>query len=223
MNLIKPLKILLDIVLPQYCLNCKEKGAFVCQNCLKKAQLSEIQEENPHITSVFNYHDPIIKKSLWQLKYKNKKVIAEILSQLVSDYLKEEIYEIKAFSPGKPIILIPVPLSKKRQKERGFNQSELIAKNIIKNYPENIFELQNNLILKIKETPPQAKILNKRKRIQNIKDAFILNEKENFQNLRGRTFIIIDDISTTGGTINEIRKLFKKLGAKKILGLTIAH
>jgi len=233
MAIFKFLNSFFDTILPEYCLGCQLRGQLLCQECLQNITPARYQE-NDNIFSAFDYRDPVIRKALWELKYKNKKKLAKIVGQALYGNLIEEISEIKAFSPGKPLILIPIPLSKKRQKERGYNQAQLMANALAQNAPPDLFEINNNLIKRIRETPPQAKINNRKKRLENIKGAFALNIwKSDFQNsrsrkptsqtIRGRTIIVVDDISTTGGTLLEVMKLLKKAGAKKVLGFAVAH
>jgi len=112
-------------------------------------------------------------------------------------------------------IIIPVPISKKRYKQRGYNQSELLAKEIVKN-TELI--LEKNCLLKNKEIREQSK-LNKEERIQNIQNAYYLR---NIQKLENKKILLIDDIYTTGSTVNECSKELKKANIQKIAVLTIA-
>ncbi len=223
MGIPKVLYFLFDVIFPEYCLGCKTRGTLLCRKCLLKADLARAQVENEHIFSVFSYHDPVIKNAIWQLKYNNKKNMAPILGLALYEHFLEDLSDLKEFSPGKPILIIPVPLSKRRLKERGYNQSSLLAKALVENIEKSSFEINENIIYRIKETLPQAKIMNRQKRLENVHGAFALNPylSENF--LRGRTFMILDDVSTTGGTINEIRKLLRKSGAKKAVGFAVAH
>ena len=124
------------------------------------------------------------------------------------------------FGEGSPVYIIPVPISKDRKENRGYNQSEIIAKSFCSAAPLNIFQLKNKIIFKKTNTIPQAKLNNRNRRLQNIKGAF---EIKNSEQVRGKTIIIIDDVTTTGGTILEIMKLLKKSGAKKVLGFAVAH
>lgn len=214
----KILHILLEAIFPEKCLGCKKNGVILCDLCLANIRSAE-RETARNIIACFDYRDPIIKKALWDLKYKNKRHIAEILGRELYSRNIEELADMKILS-GIPILVIPVPLSKMRKKERGYNQAELIARHFIACAPAETFELASDAVVKIKNTPPQARIANRNKRLANIKGAF--NLKENSQ-IRGRTIIIVDDITTTGGTINEIMKILKSAGARKITGFAVAH
>jgi|688.fasta_scaffold656559_1 competence protein ComFC len=214
----KIIKILLDIILPTYCISCKERGDLICDKCLSCLKTTKIQQEND-IFSCFDYQNESIKKLIWDLKYHKQFNIGKKLGKILYEELLEEISELESYTKGQRILVIPVPLFKKRQIERGYNQSEIIAKEFA-NMNTNIFELRNDLILKILNTEQQAKILDKSKRLQNIKNAFYLQKSEIIKN---RTIITIDDVTTTGGTLIEIKKILKKAKAKKVLCFTVAH
>ena len=104
---------------------------------------------------------------------------------------------------------------KPKQSVRGYNQSELIAKELFK---ELDISYEKNNLIKIKDTKTQSK-LNKTQRIENIKEAFIIKDDAKIKDKR---VILVDDIYTTGNTVNECSKVLKKAGAKEIIVVTIA-
>lgn len=112
-------------------------------------------------------------------------------------------------------IILPVPISKKRYKQRGYNQTELIAREIGK---RTDIELVTNCLYKEKNNVPQS-TLNKEDRIENVKNAYII---KNSKIIKGKRVIILDDIYTTGSTVNECSKLLKQNNVKEILVMTIA-
>jgi ComF family protein len=116
-------------------------------------------------------------------------------------------------------IIIPIPVHKNSLKERGYNQSEIIAKNIISFDNEKIFKIEPNALSKIKETPHQSKLKNKNDRLKNLKDCFYADEKI----VKNKNIILIDDVITTGTTMLEATKTLKKAEAKKVIGFSIAH
>jgi len=173
-----------------------------------------------NMLAVFDYKDPIIKKAIWLLKYHHKLYLGRKLGQVLYQFLIEDISDLRTMSPGQNIFVIPVPISKKRFSTRGYNQSEIIAKGFCLSSPENILELRNDIIYKNIETIPQAKILNKKMRLKNIKDVFKIKKPEIIKN---RTVLIVDDVITTGATMSEIMKILKKSGVRKVIGVAIAH
>lgn len=112
-------------------------------------------------------------------------------------------------------IILPVPISKKRYKQRGYNQTELIVREIRK---RTDIELVTNCLYKEKNNVPQS-TLNKEDRIENVKNAYII---KNSKIIKDKRVIIFDDIYTTGSTVNECSKLLKQNNVKEILVMTIA-
>lgn len=210
--------IIIDSIYPNYCVGCNKNREILCDECIKNFEIS--QKETPkNIYALFSYQDETIKKSIWFLKYHNKKMIGQKLGELLYENFLETINEIRDYSMGQKIIIIPVPISKNRKKHRGYNQSEIIAKGFYLANKE-IFELRNDIIIKTKDTTPQAKITNRNKRLKNMIGVFDIKNKEIIKN---RTTIVIDDVTTTGATINEIIKILQKNKAKKVIGFTVAH
>lgn len=112
-------------------------------------------------------------------------------------------------------IIIPVPISKKRLKERGYNQSELIAKQISQNMQ---IKIETKCLYKNKNITAQSS-LNKEEREENIKDAYIIKNKEKILN---KKVLLFDDIYTTGSTANECCEILKQAKPNKIGVMTIA-
>jgi competence protein ComFC len=210
---------ILDLILPEVCLGCKIKGEIICSNCLLKIKRAE-RETCEGILACFDYRDPLIKKAIWDLKYHNRFIIGQKLGKVLCESFLEDIADLKIYTKGGPILVIPVPLYNSRQKKRGYNQAKIIADSFCKSSEKEILKLMDNVVIKQINTEQQAKLTNRSRRIKNIRGAFkiINNEK-----VKGQTIIIIDDVTTTGGTITEIIKILKKSGAKKVIGLTVAH
>ena len=137
------------------------------------------------------------------------------MSDFIIDYLSDQ-QELSYFK--KPLV-IPVPISMKRLGERGFNQTHLLAKYLAKNINS---KYRKNIIKKHTTTKKQALIKNRIDRFNNVKNVFSVkkNKKHILQN---KDIIIIDDLSTTGATLMEIKKVLKKSGARNIIAVTIAH
>ena len=153
-------------------------------------------------------HKEPVSNSIYQFKYHNQRAFAkEYAKVLVGQFEKE----IRRWNPD---VLIPVPLHKKRKKKRGYNQAELLAAEIgrLMNLP-----VETNLVVRTKNTKPQ-KNQGHRGRKQNLKQAFGL--KYRFR--KGCTIVVVDDIYTTGNTIDAVSFLLKKAGAEKVYFLTIS-
>ncbi len=213
----KLLEIILDIVFPQEKIY-KEISEITAEEMLFKASRTSHEDKNTIV--VFDYGSRLIKQSIWSLKFRNNKRLAKIFAQILYDEILEKLSELKTFSGFSNPILIPIPLSRQRLRERGFNQSELIAKemNLIDNNSSFVFE--KNILIKIKDTPPQSRTKNKKARLENLKNCFSVKNPEN---IKGRNIILLDDVTTTGTTMKEAKRTLRKCGVKKIVCLVVAH
>lgn len=200
---------------PKKCIICgKLYSDEICNKCYKtleilaKTEKYENKSFNEH-TYLFKYEGKI-RKLIIDYKFNDKAYLSNFFTKII---IKNEkiCRKIKSYD-----IIIPVPIHKKRKNERGYNQSELIAKKIT----ENINELQliTNSIIKEKNTVAQS-TLTKEQRKQNVKQVYKLINKEKIQN---KKIILLDDIYTTGSTAEECSRILKQNGAKEILVLTIA-
>ena len=219
---------ILNIIFPVKCILCGRSEVDLCLTCLKNAPGAE-RENAKWIFSLYDYRHPTIKKSLWLLKYKGKKRLANIFAEIIYEKILEELSELSVLENFIEPILIPIPLSSKRYRERGYNQAELICEELIKinNIRHGVnLKLKNNILIKIKETEHQARIKNRNIRLKNLSGSFaIKNEKQNknINLIKGKNIILIDDITTTGTTLNEAKKVLKKAGARKVIAFTVAH
>ena len=208
---------LIEYLFPPHCAGCKKTGYELCQECTEHVRNS-FPRTLPHIYVGFSYQDPVVKHTLKALKFKKRKKLAEIIGELLYERTIEDISDQHAFSLKKEILLIPIPLSKKRFNERGFNQSELIARSFASRDP--LFTLHTRILIRTRHTKPQSSIHLKRERLENIHGVFSVSNKIS---LKGKTIILIDDIVTTGATMKEAEKTLKSKGARKVFLLAVAH
>ena len=207
---------ILSLIFPSSCLACGRGGEYFCENCLKDLPLAENPEED-FIYSVFNYRDKAVKRAVWLLKYNGKYSIATILARAMSDKIAEELSELEAFENFTEPVVIPIPLSKKRLKERGFNQAELLAKATAEKLG---VALKTGLLKKIKDTPPQARTSSRKQRFENIRGSFEVAPDPVLKEAR---IVLIDDVLTTGATMSEAASALKKAGAKIVIGAVAAR
>jgi competence protein ComFC len=213
---------ILNIIFPARCILCGKGGVDLCLECLHSSPAAE-RESAEWIFPIYDYRNPAVKKSLWLLKYKGKKRLAIIFAEILYEKILEELSELSVMENFTEPILIPVPLSAKRYRERGYNQTELICKEIIKinNLRHGVdLKFENNILIKPKDTEHQARIKDRRVRIKNIIGSFAVKDGGLIKN---KNVILIDDILTTGATLSESKKVLKQSGARKIIAFTVAH
>lgn len=198
----------LPILSEQHCFICKKietVNGKLCTNCLSKLK------EKPALDSVFivsTYQDKLLKKTIHKFKYNFIKDVAEPLTLLTAQSLQNSNFPI-------PDFIIPVPIHKKRLRWRGFNQSLILAKKLDLKIP-----ILNNILTKKIHTKPQAKTKSRQERIKNLNDAFSIKKSEK---IKGKKILLIDDIITTGTTLEQCAKLLKSAGAKKVYALVLAR
>jgi len=216
------LNTILDFVFPSVCLSCGKGGVDLCLECLSDSPVAE-RESAKWIFPLFDYRHPPIKKAVWLLKYSSKRRLAKIFAEALYFRILEELAELEVMENFRQPILIPIPLSKKRQRERGFNQAELICRELIKLDTGKNFTLAENVLIKPKDTEHQARIEDRGKRLKNLIGSFAVKNSKEIQTIKDRNIILIDDVTTTGATLNEAKKTLKLAGARKVIAFAVAH
>ncbi len=211
---------LIDLLFPIECLGCQTEGVWLCPNCARELKCGSPEKlELPALDNIFiagDYEDPLLAGLIKKFKYNFITALGQPLADFLSFYwsgqlglacLKPEI------SFPADLIVMPIPLSQKRLRWRGFNQAEILARELAANFS---YELSLELT-RTKHGRPQA-TLNGSERTDNIKGAFAYTGPQ----LDSRSVIIIDDVATTGATLNEAALVLKAQGADKVYGLVLA-
>lgn len=161
------------------------------------------------ITSLLPYQDQAVEDCIRALKYDASPKAAHILADIVGEYLREEIAHVRAFST-KPILLVPVPLHRRRFHERGFNQVALVLEQLPAAFKNGeLSELAFGIIERVRETVPQTH-LPRIERTENMKGAFSVAEMEVALTSH---IILIDDVTTTGATLFEASRPLQRMNA----------
>lgn len=207
----KILNTALFLLFPTVCGICgKISKKAICENCYKtmkekiKANIDDYSQDKSKYFEEHAYlffYEDMIREKILQYKFHEKSYLAEMFSEF---FVKNE--KISGFLK-KYDIIIPVPISKKRLHQRGYNQSALIVRNISKN--SNI--LYQNILIKYRDNLPQS-TLNKEKRMQNVKNVYKL---QNMPTIRKKKILLFDDIYTTGSTTNECARILKQARSRK--------
>ncbi len=175
---------------------------------------------NEQPLAVFKYHNEVIRQAIWEMKYRGNRKIIRLLAKAMADFIVEEISEEWEFIKKDKVIIIPMPISRKRRRFRGFNQMEMFSKELMKVLPTETFELQMNVLTKRIHTLPQTKIRSRKERLGNLRGVFEVAEPKK---VRGRTIILLDDVITTGATMREAAGALKKSGTRRLFPIAIAH
>lgn len=166
------------------------------------------------------YRNPLTRALIHQLKYRNDAHAAMLCADLFLHEMMEELSEIMEWRGHKKFLLVPIPMSRERLRERGYNQTELLAQTILARGGAQFFDLDLSLLVRTIERPTQTSIKDKDQRLKNIKGIFSVKNKDS---VRGRHAVLLDDVTTTGATLREAKEILMKAGAADVLNIAIAH
>ena len=205
------------------CASCREKiilpDTLFCAVC--EARLPSAKKichlDTPYLLgSLAPYEDPLVKKMIVKMKFRRLDSIGLLLGKLLAEYVKNLNPQPGIMKDGATLI-IPIPLSKERLRERGFNQAAVIARSFSEEIGLPILE---TALSRIKHTPPQSKTENKKARLENVHGVFSVIEQKAIQ---GKKIILIDDVSTTGATLRSAARTLKDNGATEIIAFVVAR
>ena len=223
-------KTFLNIFFPKRCVGCGQPGGFVCFECagkiemIKTATCSEcgkITKSGQYCSNcrqrlktnlkgliiAAKYDAGPTKEMIHHLKYSGFTELVPLLSEIIYGRIHNNI-------PARNLVIVPVPLHKKRQSLRGFNQAELIGRELSKklNLPGGA------ALSRIKNTESQVKLARENRK-KNLIGAFVCDDREF---ILGKSVLLIDDVTTTGATLDECAKVLKLAGAREVWGVVVA-
>lgn len=216
-----------DLVLPPSCAACGRGGAFLCEPC--EASLSRLQR--PYCTRCAHpgadrlceacassppafdgiravcLFEGAARRLVHSLKYANFRAVAPDMARLLADLLGPRPV------PGE--VIVPVPLHPRRERTRGYNQSELLARTVGKRMG---LPVRPGIVRRVRNTPPQVSIENYEERRSNIEGSFACPA-----GLSGESILLMDDVVTTGSTMSACAAALKAAGARSVWGLAFAR
>jgi len=190
-----------------YCKSFLEEGDTTCGFCNSAGKFSD-DHEILLVRSLGRFDD-YYKELIHRFKYGKKIPLGKRLGQRLGETINDDSIFLKSD------FLIPVPLHKSRYRERGFNQSDILAEGISKVIGLSVLKS----VLKRKKNTKDQTRLSPQEREKNVRGAFVVIEPER---INGKKIILVDDVITTGATLSECAWMLKQAGAEKILGMTIA-
>lgn len=226
-----------DLLFPLSCFGCGSEGLYLCPgcrsllrfippSCIVCGKLSpgnnrippgrtclSCQEESPlyAFLSPLSYGEVIVRALIHGLKYDRIRSLDSVLARILAEYIG--VYRL-SFPEGS--VIFPIPLHPSRKRTRGFNQSESIAK--VLGASLGIL-VRDDILAKIKSTTPQI-AFSREERLRNVNGTFGVRMPEA---VKGKTILLLDDVKTTGATLEEAARVLKNAGAGHIWAITIAH
>ena len=184
------------------------------------AQVKESNLSHAYIHARFSYKDKMVQKTIHALKYRGNTLVASLLAHTLFELIIAELSEPIIGEVQKRPLIIPIPLSKKRFRMRGFNQAELLINQFKKYDTEHTFSYPTTILRKIKHTESQTKMRSRQERLKNNRGCFRVTRPDVVQ---GNIVLIIDDVTTTGATFTEAYRVVKEAGAENVLCFAVAH
>lgn len=230
----------LDILFPKFCFGCKTEGVYLCEDCRGLLDILEhhyclCDKKHFHIPAdsktgkcstcrdkklsglyfALPYKNPVVKKLIYQFKYEPYiSDLAPVLSSLIVEHLVRTRKNTEAIWEN--AVLIPIPLDHKKIKRRGYNQSSLLAGEL----GQAISVPQvTDVLVKTRVTGSQME-LSKEEREKNLQGAF---EIKNPELISGKIIFLVDDVYTTGSTMEACASILLKAGAKSVWGIALAR
>lgn len=234
---------LVDWLFPIECVSCGNSGSWFCHECFENVEFYPLNScifcgcfsflgltckkcrTERKLDGVFSYNSYkkiVLKKLINNYKYNYIESLSLDLSLMLERVIEnikkgQAIGNLPSIINGNTLYFF-VPLHKKRLRQRGFNQSFKILDNLSeRGVVENSFLAEG--LFRNRYTAPQAKISDDKERLLNLKNAFSYKG----DSLRGRNVILIDDVATTGTTLEECAKVLKAAGARRVYGVCVAR
>lgn len=205
--------LLLDLFYPPRCGGCDRRGTLLCDEC---HELIEHLDRTPRVErldaviSAGIFREPL-REAIHKLKYQSDTPLAKPLAQLISDALERDYSWIA--DDGEPPVIVPVPLHPSKRRARGYNQSELLARELAR---ITGWTIVTNLA-RVKATRPQVG-LDADARLENVSEAFQWQGED-----APSRVLLVDDVCTTGATLSECAFALMSAGAEHIFAATVAR
>lgn len=234
--MVRTLEILLDLLFPGRCPFCGSISDGICEKCREKIPYIEhpfcyrcgrpLRQEDEELCDDCQKHkhyfrqgralypyENRVRESIYAVKYQNKREYLEYFSQEMAEKFKKEIHN------WNPQVLIPIPMHAKARKIRGYNQAEILAQNLGKHLD---LPVCTRALCKVRHTANQ-KEMNYRQRRQNLKGAFDIDKKylDETGRLPWKKAVLVDDVCTTGCTLDEAAKTLLEYGVEEVYFVTI--
>lgn len=220
---------LLDLIFPKHCLTCSRFGKYFCDKCAETIRVINPRDticpicERPAfrgmthprcktkysldgLISIFHY-DGIVKQAVKSLKYRR-----------VTDLAQEFVFLVPTIDVIDGI-LVPIPLHSSRFRDRGFNQAEVLGRPLAGRLH---IPIRNDILRRVKATPPQVEMKDRGKRINNMNKVFAVHNST-FQQCSNLPIYIFDDVFTTGATMRAAGEILKRAGVTSVWAVTMAR
>lgn len=208
---------ILDLIYPRKCVFCGKliEKRDICNECCGKLPYTkgdEVSQKLPFITECVSplFYDDMVRQSFLMYKFSGVQAYAVRYAKFMAECVENNL-DYSTID-----VISCVPLSRKRQRKRGYNQSLLLAKEI----SASLAIPEKELLKKIKDNPAQSKTKSSKERLTNVSGVYSL---QSGADVDGKTILLVDDIVTTGATLSECGRILRRAGAEKVFAVTLAR
>lgn len=206
----KLLRAILDLLFPP-----RDAEALVNEATSESlGALARVRTHEDGTVSLLPYRAPLVKACITEAKFRDSENAQKLLAAVLADYLSSFTEDLRHYE-AQNSILVPVPLSEARRRERGYNQTERIGARALVGLTD--ITLDTRILARTRDTLPQTS-LGGRARRKNLRGAFSANIPDSTH-----TYIVFDDVRTTGTTLTEAMAALRNAGAARIYGISLAH
>ena len=202
----------LDIFFPRFCVRCGQMGEFLCNRCERQIKkyhapiVLDLEKLSVDEAKALFYYESPVSLLIQALKFQSVKDIANYLIKFADQIPSCDVI---AFTPS----------SKEREDKRGFNQAQLLAQELALKYGKRCL----NLLAKKQLKKSQVDCKSRAERLRNLSGSIFLDKKVDLNLIKNKTILLVDDVITTGTTMNECALVLKLAGAKRVVALAVAH
>ncbi|MBP7842508.1 ComF family protein [Candidatus Woesebacteria bacterium] len=206
---------LIEIIFPEFCIGCSKIGNLLCWKCYETVEFLQFpiklaKETQLNSVTICCAYSGLAKKIVHELKYKGVIAVGKTVAHILYFTTAPPNFDVISF----------VPIHQKKKNRRGFNQSEIIAKELAFLFQKPVAEL----LFKTIDTKSQMSLSQKKLRQKNISETIMINSKVTSKATKKYTSVLlVDDVYTSGTTLNYCAQILKEFGFKKIHGICFAH
>lgn len=208
---------IIDILFP------KEADVRTIETLIQRGALNSLPKApslpKEWMYALFHYKHKLVRTLVWHIKFKGNGVFVRAVAISISEEILS-YFEEKGLFSSKEWLLVPIPATAIHKKEKGFNQTELVAEKIMETDAQNFVTYTPDALIKYKNTLPQVAIRNRSERMRNLIGAYKVTKPEL---IFGKNIILIDDVITTGSTLVEARRALRDAGARQVVAFAVAH
>lgn len=187
---------------------------------LARTSIRTLVDASVPVLAPLPYDHALVSGAVHAAKYYGHERSAMLLGTVLAPFVAEELAERRMFGTYHTVLVVPLPLHKSRERERGYNQATRIARALCTSLADDGLVLASDVLTRVKHTAPQARQTSRAARKENVAGAFAVVDS---RTVAGRDVLLLDDVVTTGATLAAAREVLLNAGAREVFCVCVAH